>query len=92
MSGKYSQKHLDHTKISATDALKTVTKRAIQKLAEATGDLIGNKIAVKITKISKTSQQNNWDIVQNEHNKEILKESYISPKKIQKIIDDLRLM
>ena len=31
LSGKYSQKRLDHTKISATDALKTVTKRAIQK-------------------------------------------------------------
>ena len=72
--------------------LRQSQKEQFKKLAEATGDLIGNKIAVKITKISKTSQQNNWDIVQNEHNKEILKESYISPKEIQKIIDDLRLM
>ena len=72
--------------------LRQSQKGQFKKLAEATGDLIGNKITVKITKISKTSQQNNWDIVQNEHNKEILKERYISPKEIQKIIDDLRLM
>ena len=38
----------------------TASKRAIQKTAEATGDLIGNKIADKITSISK-SPQNNLD-------------------------------
>ena len=32
-------------KQSATDALKTSWKRFIQKTAEATGDLIGNKIS-----------------------------------------------
>ena len=53
LSGKYSQKFLDHTKQSATDALKTTSKKAIQKIAEATGDLIDNKIANKITKASK---------------------------------------
>ena len=47
MSRKYSPKHLDHTKQSATDALKATSKRAIQKAAEAIGDLIGNKIADK---------------------------------------------
>ena len=31
--------------------LKLVSKRVIQKTAEATGDLIGKKIADKITKI-----------------------------------------
>ena len=35
---KYSQKHLDHAKQSATDAFKTSLKRAIQKTAEATGN------------------------------------------------------
>ena len=54
MSGKYSKKHLDHTKQYATDALKTVSKRAIQKPAEVTGDLIGNKTANRITKVPKT--------------------------------------
>ena len=50
---KYSQKLLDHTKQSATDAFKTDSKGVIQKTAEATGDLIGNKIADRITKVSK---------------------------------------
>ena len=33
---------------SATDAIKTASKRAIQKTAAATRDLVGNKIADKI--------------------------------------------
>ena len=45
LKGKYSQTVLDHTKQTATDVFKTASKRAIQKTAEATGDLIGNKIA-----------------------------------------------
>ena len=56
LSGKYSQKLLNHAKQSATDVFKTASKRAIQKTAEATGDLIGNKIASKIMKVSKNSQ------------------------------------
>ena len=40
-------------KQSAADALKTPSKRGTQKAAEATGDLIDNKIADKITKIFK---------------------------------------
>ena len=49
MSNKYSQKFVDTAKISATDAIKTASKRAIQKTAKASRDLIGNKIADKIT-------------------------------------------
>ena len=52
------QKRLDYTKKSATDALKTSSERVIQKAAEAIGDLIYNKIANKITRVSKASQQN----------------------------------
>ena len=48
LSNKYDQKLIDSAKKSTTDALKTAWKRAIQKTAEATGDLIGNKIADKI--------------------------------------------
>ena len=92
VSGKYSQKLLDHTKQSATDARKTVSKRAIQKIPEATGDYIGNEITDKIMKISKTLEQNNSETVTNEHNKKIPKERYISPEQRQKIIDDLRLL
>ena len=47
MSNKYEQKIIDTTKKSATDAIKAASKRAIQKTVEATGDLIGNKIADK---------------------------------------------
>ena len=49
LSYKYGQKLLDSAKKSTTDAIKTASKRAIQKTAEAIGDLIGNKIADKIT-------------------------------------------
>ena len=49
---KYSQKRLDHTKQSTTDALKTVSKQTIKRTAKETGDSIGNKIADTITKIS----------------------------------------
>ena len=41
IGSKYSQKLLDSTKKSATDAIKTASKRAVQKTAEATGNLIG---------------------------------------------------
>ena len=55
LSDKYSQKLLDIAKKSTTDAVKAASKRAIQKTAEATGDIIGNKIADKITSVSKKS-------------------------------------
>ena len=58
LSNKYSQKIIDTAKKSTTDAINTASKRAIQKTAEATGDLIGNKIADKITSISKQSIKN----------------------------------
>ena len=54
-------------------------------------DLIGNKIADRIRKVSKKSQQNNSEKVTNEHDKEMPKERYISPEKRQEIINDLRL-
>ena len=50
LSSKYRQKLLYHAKQSAVDALKTISKRAIYKTAEATGELIRNKISSKITK------------------------------------------
>ena len=51
LSNKYGQKLVNSSKKSATDALKIASKRAIQKTAEATGDLVSNKIADKITSI-----------------------------------------
>ena len=58
LSTKYGQKIIDTTKKSAMDAIKTASKRTIQKTAEATGDLIGNKIADEITNIPKKSTKN----------------------------------
>ena len=56
-----------------------------QKTAEPTGDLIGNKIDVKFTKVSRSSPQNNSEAITNNHEKEIPKERYISPEEVQKI-------
>ena len=86
VSSKYNQKLLDHVTLSATNAFKTSSKRLIQKIAEATGDIIGNETADKITRVSKTSPPNSF-----ETNKEIFREKNISPELRQKFIDDLRL-
>ena len=56
LSNKYGQKLFDSAKKSTTDTIKTASKRSIQKTAEATGDLIGNKNAGKITKASKAQK------------------------------------
>ena len=79
-SNKYDQKLLDSAKKSTTDAIKTASKRAIQKTAEATGDLIGNKTADKITSISKKPSNNNNN---NNDNVELTthKKRYISRRK-----------
>ena len=45
-----------------------------------------------ITKVSKSSQQNNSETVTNNNDKEIRKERYISPKKRQNIIDNLEII
>ena len=90
MSNKYIQKLLNSAKKSTTDAIKTVSKSAIQKTAEATGDLIGNKISGKITCVSKKSPKELHS--QNKDKREIPKERYISPEKKQQIIDELKLV
>ena len=83
MSNKYGKKLFDTAKKSAIDAVKTASKRAIQKTAEATGDLIGNKIADKITRVSKKKSNNNNngdddDVELGTHKKKI----YITKRKI----------
>ena len=71
-------------KKSAADATKTASKRVIQKTAEATGYLTGNKIADKILSVSTKSK----DLFSKEANNE----RYVSPKERQQIIDGLRLI
>ena len=93
VSNKYSPKRFDTAKKSTTDAIKTASKRAIQKTAEATSDLIGNKIADKITSVSKKS---NKKLPNNETEEDIEitihKKRYISPEERQQIINELRLV
>ena len=86
LSGKCSQKRLDHVKQSATDAFKTNSKRVTQKTAEETGDLIGNKITNKITKVSKNLQQNNSETATNENDKKYLKKDMYLQKKKRKLL------
>ena len=76
LANKYGQERFDDAKKSPTDAIKTASKRAVQKTAVATGDLIGNKIADKITSVSKKSPKKS----QNDE-MEALKQRYISPDK-----------
>ena len=53
LSNTYGQKRLNSAKKSTPDAIKTASKRAVQKIAEATGELIGNEIADTIASVSK---------------------------------------
>ena len=86
MSNKYRKKLVHTAQKSATDAIKTASKRAIQKTAEATCDLIGNKIADEITSISKKSTKKlptiDEDAELSTHEKR-----YMSPKERQQIIE-----
>ena len=49
------------------DTAKTASKLVVQKPAEATGDLIGNKIADKITSLGKTKSKEKEDERQEIH-------------------------
>ena len=52
----------------------------IQQTADATGDLVYNKIENNIAWVSKNSQQNNSKTFKNKYNKQISKERYVSMK------------
>ena len=78
---KYGKRLMDTATKTGIDAANTTSKRVVQKTAEATGDLIGNKIADKITSIGKPKEK--------KINK--VEEIYIPPEKRQQIIDDLKL-
>ena len=91
MSNKYRKALVGTAKKSATDAIKTASKRAIPKTDEATGDLVGNKNADKTTSVSKKSTKKlptiDEDVELNTH-----KKRYTSPEERQQIIDELRLV
>ena len=59
------------------DGAKPASKRVVQNTAEAAGDLIGNKIADKITSLGKPKEKTKK-----------VEEIYIPSEKTQQIIDD----
>ena len=73
---------MDTATKTGIDAAKVASKRVVQKTAEATGDLIRNKIADKFNSLAKTKSKEKEDEKQ---------EIYIPPEKKEQIIDDLRL-
>ena len=54
---KYGKKLMDTATKTGIDAAKIASKKVVQKTAEARGDLIGNKIADKITSIGKSKEK-----------------------------------
>ena len=79
---KYVKKLMDTATETGIDAAKTASKRIVQKTAEATGDLMGNKVVDKITLVGKSKEKGETKKVG---------EIYIPPEKRQQIIDDLKL-
>ena len=86
LSNKYGQKLLDSAKKSTTDAIKTASKRAIQKTAEAIGDLIGNKIADKIMSFSKKTSTKELLSDEIEEDSYSEKKIHISRRKTKKLL------
>ena len=77
-SDKYSKSLTDKGIDLRKTFAKTAGKKTLKETAKATVDLIGSKIADKIT-----AKPHNEDEVNNER--------YISPKERQKIINELKL-
>ena len=80
LSSKYGQTLLDSAKKSKIDPIKTASKGAVQKTAETTGNLIGKKIADKITSVSKKSSTELHS--KKQQNNEANDESEVPKKKI----------
>ena len=54
---KYGKKLMDTSRKTGINAAKTASKRVVQKTAEATGDLIGNKKTDKTTSVGKSKNK-----------------------------------
>ena len=80
---KFDKKLMDTETKTGIDQAKTPSKRVVQKTAEATGDLIGNKIADKVTSVGKSKEK--------EKINKPKEKNHIPPEKKQQIIDDLKL-
>ena len=77
---------LDNSISAAKDFAKIAGKKMLTKSAEATGDMIGNKIADRITKSTRNKEQKEDDRIMEE-----TQELIIPPEKREQIIKDLKL-
>ena len=78
---KYGKKLMDTATKTWIDAAKTASERVVQKTAEATGNLIRNKIADKITLAGKTKRKK----------KKMKDKKFTYHQKRRQIIDDVKL-
>ena len=83
---KYGKKILDKSINTSKDFAKIAGKKVLHKSAEATGEMIGNKVADRITKSSRNKAQKEDDRIM-EETQEIL----IAPEKREQIIKYLKL-
>ena len=101
-NSKYGKKITDTTIKTGKDFATTAGKKMVHKSAEATGDLAGNKIADKITSMSRSKEVNSKELSpadkprskkeKDETNiMEETQEIYIPPEKRKQIIKDLKL-
>ena len=86
MKKKYGKKILDNSLSAGKDFAKIAGKKVLIKSAEATGDLIGNKIADRITKRSRNKDQKEDDRIM-----EATQELIIPSEKREQIIKVLKL-
>ena len=87
LSSKYIQNFLIMLNNLPQPHVKLLQKELILKKAEATCDLIENKIANRITKVSETSPKNNSE----PNEEETLRERFISSELKHKVTDELGL-
>ena len=85
MKKKYGKKILGSSFSAGKDFAKIAGKKVLTKSAEATGDLIGNKIA-RITKSARNKEQKEDDRIMEE-----TQEIIIPPEKREQITRDLKL-
>ena len=86
MKKKYGKKILDNSLSAGKDFAKIAGKKVLTKSAEATGDLIGNKVADRIIKSARNKEQKEDDRIMEE-----TQEIMIPQEKREQIIRDIKL-
>ena len=86
IGNKYGRKIFDKSLSAGKDFAKIADKKVLTKSAEATGDLIGNKISDIITKSARNKAQKEDDRIMEE-----TQEKIIPLEKREQIVKDLKL-